>query len=253
MRKILFACLAVAIAAPTAFGALVADTTGRTLDRRDFGLSVERTAVGDTFSAAVTGFSDAGGAFLEDGTGGDPTFGGTSTLGASVITATNSILIETTEAAGPNPGETTLTFRIFTDDGLGGTPAFAPAGTTLNGDAVGALQWEIGDFNAGLNLVDPGITFGVISAGYEVFADGTSLVSFPLDVDPVAPGSTGVFTNGGAGLSILSAVSIGDPAGGLGDITAFGIDEVLITVVIPEPATMSLLGLGAVALIRRRR
>lgn len=253
MRKLLFACVALAVAAPTAFGALVADTTGRFLDRRDIGASAERTAVGDTFSATVVGFSDLGGAFLDDSTGGDPTFGGTSLIGNSVVVATDLFNITTTETPGPGAGETTLTFRIFTDDGLGGTPAFAPAGTTLGGDAVGALQWELGDFNAGLNLLDPGVPYSILSAGYDLFSDGGLVFGTALAIDPVAPGSSGVFSNGGAGLSILAAVSLSDGAGGLGDITAFGIDEAVITVVIPEPATLSLLGLGAVALIRRRR
>lgn len=254
MRKFSIACALVMAVSTTVSADLVSSSQFRSIGARN--TSSIRSANGDSFSAATIGFSDAGGAFLDDGTGA-PVFGGTSLIGLNVVSGA-SVNVDTLEVAGPGAGQSTLTFRIYTDDGAGGTPGFAPPGTTLGGDAVGALQFEIGDFNAGLDLVEwtPNPGFVIDSAGVEYFADATSLIDFPLAIDPVAPGSTGVFSNGGLGLSILAAINVGDGAGGLGDITQFGIDEVIMTVTItevPEPATLSLLGFGAIALLRRRR
>jgi PEP-CTERM motif len=254
MRKFSIACALVMAASTTVSADLVSSSLFRSIGART--PAAPRSANGDSFTAATVAFSDLGGAFLDDGSGA-PVFGGTSAIGLNVVSGA-AVNIDTLEVAGPGAGQSTLTFRIYTDDGLGGTPAFAPAGTTLGGDPVGALQFEIGDFNAGLDLVEwtPLTPFTIDSAGVEYFANASSIIDFPLAIDPLAPGSSGVFSNAGAGLSILAAISIGDGAGGLGDITAFGIDEVIISVVItevPEPATLSLLGFGAVALLRRRR
>jgi len=256
MRSLSLACALVMAVSTTVSADLFSSSTVLSSGLTARTPSFARSAIGDSFSAATVGFSDAGAAFLDDGTGA-PVFGGTSLIGLNVITAAD-VNIETSEVAGPGAGQTTLTFRIFTDDGLGGTPAFAPLGTTLGGDAVGALQFEIGDFNAGLDLVEwtPAVPFTIDIADVEYLADAASVLAVPLAIDPIAPGATGAFSNGGAGLSVLAALSIGDGAGGLGDITTFGIDEVVMNVTIteiPEPATIALLGLGAVAMLRRRR
>lgn len=254
MRKFSIACALVMAVSTTVSADLVSSSLFRSIGART--PATPRSANGDSFTAATTGFSDVGGAFLDDGSG-SPVFGGTSVVGLNVVNGAT-VNIDTLEVAGPGAGQSTLTFRIYTDDGLGGTPAFAPAGTTLGGDAVGALQFEIGDFNAGLDLVEwtPLTPFTIDSAGVEFFADAVSVIPFPLAIDPVS--GAGAYSNAGAGLSILAAISIGDQAnpGQLGDITTFGIDEVVISVVIteiPEPATLSLLGIGAIALLRRRR
>lgn len=252
MRKLTLACALALTVAASASADLISSSQFRSLTPRT--PTANRTANGDSFSATVTGFSDAGGAFLDDGSG-SPVFGGTSLIGLGAVDPMVNINIATIETAGPGANQSTLTFRFFTDDGLGGSPAFAPFGTTLGGDAIGALQFEVGDFNAGLDLVEftPSTPFTIDSAGVEYFADGGSIAMFPVSIDPAM--GAGVFSNSGAGLSFRTAVSVGDGAGGLGDITAFGIDEAVINIVItvPEPGTLSLLGLGALALVRRRR
>ena len=253
MRILCIASALVVTVSTSAYANLVTNSHFHSFDSRS-GNNGLRDASGDSFSAATVGFSDAGGAFLDDGSGA-PVFGGTSLIGlgpGGIL-----INIETSEVAGPGPGQSTFTFRFFTDDGLLGTPGFVPAGATISGDAIGQLEFSFGDFRSGPDFVEwtpnPGFTIDDATTSY--LADGAVLAGGALAIDP-APGSFGVFSNGGAGLSLIAAVGIGDGLGGLGDITGFGIDEAIFTVTIteiPEPATLSLLGIGAVAMLRRRR
>ncbi len=92
----------------------------------------------------------------------------------------------------------------------------------------------------GANLVFSDKGPNALPIGSQGFASGQSYV-------PLGPGALGDFTN--TGTSDWRLVIIDDAQGGEGSFDSF----TLRGVVVPEPATLSLLAIGAFAMTRRRR
>jgi len=175
----------------------------------------------------------------------DPVFGTTSSVGEFWLPFVE-ILIDTNEFPGPGPDETTLTFRITGNDKY-------ISGMSYNNENGIGFTWDIGDFNAGLNLVEFGQPFSIHSAQMELFSDGNPVFSTSMPIDPIGadPRSRAVFSNGGAGLSIRGSVFWPDdlPA----NMVENKVNETLFTIVVPEPACAALLAIGGLVVVRRRR
>ena len=103
-----------------------------------------------------------------------------------------------------------------------------PAGA---GTDVGATATSVGTFTTLMTTVNPGLTL----AGYP-----NTWTQFPVNVSGLGAPTNGRF----AFRYFVTGMNVN------GDY--IGIDDVAYTAG-PEPATMAVLGLGAVALLRRRR
>ncbi len=77
-----------------------------------------------------------------------------------------------------------------------------------------------------------------------------ALLSFSLDGVPVTTGNT---VAGGAAQTLTNIWISGRPDGANNRYINAGIDEVMIWNVVPEPASIALLGLGGLAMLVRRR
>lgn len=190
-----------------------------------------------TFGARMAVFSPAGGAFYDDSTGGaganNQNFGASESMG---LFGTRDIRIVSSQTLLTN-GNQLISFDCFTADGL----PFVPTGSTLAGQLINALQFDIGTPNAPANPVDFDTNITIISALFTVSSASATFGPF---------GSTATVV-GGNGLTLRSGVSAGT------DITGFGLNrfhvEAEIQKTIPTPGAMALLGLGGLVVGRRRR
>lgn len=192
---------------------------------------VRAVPAGETFSLAVTAFSSAGGAFMEDVPdtgifGAGAVFGG-----AHAVTGADTFI------RGFQIGNVVRvsTFTANSSD-------WVPAGMTLGGAIVEDLFLEMGFNNAGNNpIFYPGYSpADVDSVTFQGFSNGNLLFSFI-----VPPGNLSL-ANGLAGIGGVSF------AAGIG---GFDIDEMqlVFTLNVPTPGAASVFGLAGLAAIRRRR
>jgi len=236
MKNLILAA-ALACTAGTAMGSDIFAFNFNNMPAGSGGTYSARDAAG-VFGARMAVFSTAGGAFLDDATGGPAganlhDFGLTQSMG---LGAGNNILISSTQTILPN-GNQQIVFSVFTETGA----AFVPAGATIGGATINAIQFDIGTPNAPADPVDFVSPITVVSATFSIFT--TAATSF----GPFASTAT---TPGGNSLTLRSGVSAGT------DITGFGVNRMDVTVEvtkIPAPASLALLGLGGLVATRRRR
>ena len=114
----------------------------------------------------------------------------------------------------------------------------------FNTDTIGACAggFFCGVFNPGPGKYDSDIKFGFFSTG--ALTPSWSMGTLTVDANTLPVGSYQVVID--AASDQQSFAALGLPVEGL-----FGVGTV--NIVVPEPATMTLLGLASLALIRRRR
>ena len=226
-------------------GSAHASFTASATSLYDHDLAPAPTPVGpgaDTFGAAMTIFGGTFGQFYSDG--GTNAFiadlGVPSSLGigddGSGALPTRELMMDSVVN---DLGGGTLEFVLTWSMADGGT--FLDAAATYGGDFVTQMGFEMGENNAPADLIDG--TFSIVSSTFELL-DGTGADLF---------GGTGTFfssDNGGAGLSGVTFVQ----AGGA-DLAGFGIvaGVATITVTVPAPGAVALLGLAGFVGRRRRR
>lgn len=230
------ALLVVACASASALADItnITDFTSTTLTSQG-GVFGDRDA-GGVFGARMAVFSTVGGAFYDDGTGAAGpnlhNFGFNESMG---LASGRDVRIVSSQVDLPN-GNQLISFDCFTADLL----PFVPAGATVGGQTINALQFDIGTPNAPADPVDFNTNIVVVSA---LFTVSNATASF----GPFAATSAVV---GGNGLTLRSGVSAGT------DITGFGLNRFHVEVEvqkIPTPGVAAVLGLGGVAALRRRR
>ncbi len=203
-----------------------------------------RALTGNAYDARYLGQSTGGGAgFLENGSGAGSIFydGNLATVGTSLLPpGTDTLSVQEFEVVNPaSQPLAALQIQIqLSTDGADILPSGFQFGPTQPIDLV---RFDSGGFAAGTTAIDPANgTFDVIDAFAVGLDSGGTVVSGPFNmVNGVVAGTTGVNT--------LFDASI-FPGDGLG-ITSI----VQVWNITPEPASIALLALGGLAIIRRRR
>ena len=157
--------------------------------------------------------------------------------GFAFLPATHSHVIST-----PDPGDAfNGTQYLALDDAFGLDPVtFSP----LGGGAFALLAFDIGEWS---NSGPGGFFAHQIQVLGTVVGGGT--LSTTLTVDGRKPAFETFNFNGWTNLSSVTLQGIrGD-----GPSNSFGLDNVVVARAVPEPGTLSLLGLGVASLIGRRR
>ncbi len=131
------------------------------------------------------------------------------------------------------------TFSFWSRTNLDTFPDRLELRLSTNGSStnVGATETSVGDFGTLLLSINPSLTTGVYPTAWTQFSTTLSGLS-----------SSGVSGR----LAFRYFVTSGGPDGSNSDY--IGVDDVAYTVApVPEPASMAVLGIGALALLRRRR
>jgi hypothetical protein len=206
-------------------------------------VSESRALTGNAYDARFLGQSTGGGAgFLEDGSGLGTTFydGALSTVGTSLLPGADLLSVQEFEVVNPvSQPLASLQVQIeLSTSGLDLLPSgfqFSPT------QPIDLLRFDSGAFGAGTNPIDPANgTFDVIDAFMVGLDSGGGVVAGPFNmVNGVVAGTLGVST--------LFDASI-FPGDGLG-ITSI----IQVWNITPEPATIAMLGLGGLVMLRRRR
>ncbi len=215
--------------------------TSRLLENR-VPVGTSRALTGNAYDARFLGQSSGGGAgFLDDGSGLGTTFyeGTQSTVGTSLLDG-NVLSVQEFEVVNP-ASQPLASLQIQIELSTPG-PDLLPSGFQFSAtQPIDLLRFDSGGFGAGVNAIDPDNgMFDVIDAFMVGLDSGGNVVSGPFNmVNGVVAGTLGVST--------LSDASI-FPGDGLG-ITSI----IQVWNITPEPATLALLGIGGLAIIRRRR
>lgn len=217
------------------------DVSRLTADRVPVGEA--RALTGNAYDARFLGQSTGGGAGgLEDQSGLGTTFydGTLSTVGNSLIAAPDVLSVQEFEVVNP-ASQPLASLQVQIELSTSGADLL-PSGFQFGvGQPIDLLRFDSGGFAAGVNAIDPANgTFDIIDAFMVGLDSGGAVVSGPFNmVNGAIAGTLGATT--------LSDASI-FPGDGLG-ITSI----IQVWNITPEPASIALLGLGGLAIIRRRR
>ncbi|NOX59460.1 MAG: PEP-CTERM sorting domain-containing protein [Planctomycetes bacterium] len=253
MKKIAVAVLLMAFVTTPAMAELISSSASlqvstdayagdisRLLDNR-VPLDSSRALTGNGYDINFLGQSTGGGAgFLEDGAGdGSNFYNGTSELvGNSLLPGADVLTAQEFEVVSPaSQPLAALQIQVqLTTTGADLLPTGFQFGP---GQPIDLYRMDTGTFSGALPIDPDEGTFDVIDAFFVLFdSTGTSLGAFNM-VNGTVAGTTGV--------SVLEDASIFGFAGD-GVVTILQVWNIT-----PEPATLALMGLGGMMLIRRRR
>ncbi len=255
MKKILALCALVGMVTAPAMADLITNSTDMQVSTEAYTgdvsrllqdrvpVGTNRALTGNAYDARYLGQSTGGGAgFLEDGSGLGTTFydGASSTVGTSLLPGADTLSVQEFEVV--NPASQPLA-SLQVQIQLSTTGAdILPSGFQFSAtQPIDLVRFDSGAFAAGVNAIDPANgTFDVIDAFAVGLDSGGNVVSGPFNmVNGVVAGTLGVST--------LFDASI-FPGDGLGITSILQVWNIT-----PEPATLALLGMGGLAILRRRR